>query len=75
MDLISDGYGGRRLVMPYLVRAEVAKPGSGTFMAEAETIRAAFEQARGLRSHGFVVQIMDPVGRKVDETSELKQPG
>jgi protein involved in polysaccharide export with SLBB domain len=60
--------------MPYLVRAEVAKPGSGTFIAEAETIRAAFEKARGLRSHGFVVQIMDPVGRKVDETSELKQP-
>jgi protein involved in polysaccharide export with SLBB domain len=53
------------------VSAEVAKPGSGTFMAEAETIRAAIEKARGLRSHGFVVQIMDPAGRTVDETSEL----
>ena len=61
--------------MPYLVRAEVAKPGSGTLMAEAETIRAAFEKARGLRSHGFVVQITDAAGRKVDETSELKQAG
>ena len=61
--------------MPYLVRAEVAKPGSGTFMAEAETIRAAFENARRLRAHGFVVQITDPAERMVDETSELKQAG
>jgi protein involved in polysaccharide export with SLBB domain len=35
--------------MPYLVHAEVAKPGRGTFRAEAETIRAAQEEARGLR--------------------------
>ena len=61
--------------MPYLVRAEVAKPGSGTFMAQAETIRAAFENARRLRSHGFVVQITDTAERMVDETSELKQAG
>ncbi len=60
--------------MPYLVRAEVAKPASGTFLTEADTICAAFEKARGLRSHGFVVQITDPTRLPVDETSELKQP-
>ena len=27
--------------MPYLVRAEVAKPASGSFQAEAKTIRIA----------------------------------
>jgi hypothetical protein len=68
-------WGSRRSVMPYLVRAEVAKPGSGTFMAQAETIRAAFENARRQSSHGFVVQITDPAERTVDETSELKQAG
>jgi protein involved in polysaccharide export with SLBB domain len=59
--------------MPYLVRAEVAKPGRGTFMAEADTIRAAFEKARGLRVHGLVVQITDPMGLAVDDASELKE--
>ncbi len=57
--------------MPYLVRAEIEKPGSGIFKAKAETIRAAFEKARGLRADGFVVQIMDSQGRTIDETSEL----
>ena len=58
--------------MPYLVRAEVAKPGLGVFKTEAETMLAAFEKARGLRAHGLVVQITDPTGRTVDEASELK---
>ena len=57
--------------MPYLVRAEVAKPGSGIFKTEAETIRDAIEKAERLRAHGLVVQIVDPGGRTVDETSEL----
>ena len=54
--------------MPYLVRAEVEKPGSGTFKTEAETKRDAIEKAQGLRSQGFQVLIMDPKGRPVDET-------
>jgi protein involved in polysaccharide export with SLBB domain len=33
--------------MPYLVRAEVKKPGSGTFKTEAETKRDAIEKAQG----------------------------
>ena len=45
--------------MPYLVRAEVEKPGSGTFKAEADTKRDAVEKAQGLRSQGFHVFIMD----------------
>ena len=57
--------------MPYLVRAEVAKPGRGTFRTEAETKRAALEKARGLRAQGLVVEIKDPDGRAVDETSGL----
>ena len=36
--------------MPYLVRAEVEKPGSGTFKTEAETKRDAIKKARELRS-------------------------
>lgn len=59
--------------MPYLVHAEVVKPGSGTFNAEAETIRVAVEKAQRLRAHGFVVHIKDPDGRTIAETSELKQ--
>jgi hypothetical protein len=38
--------------MPYLVRAEVEKPGSGTFKTEVETKADAIERAQGLRSHG-----------------------
>ena len=48
--------------MPYLVRAEVEKPGSGTFKTEAETKRNAIEKAQGLRSQGLVVQITGPKG-------------
>jgi protein involved in polysaccharide export with SLBB domain len=33
--------------MPYLVRAEVEKPGSGTFKTEADTKRDAIEKAQG----------------------------
>ena len=54
--------------MPYLVRAEVEKPGSGTFKIEAETKRDAIEKAQGLRSQGLVVQITDPKGEPLDET-------
>ena len=54
--------------MPYLVRAEVEKPGSGTFKTEVETKADAIEKAQGLRSHGLVVQITDPKGQPVDET-------
>jgi protein involved in polysaccharide export with SLBB domain len=54
--------------MPYLVRAEVEKPGSGTFKTEAETKRDAIEKAQGLRSQGLVVQITDSTGRAVDES-------
>jgi protein involved in polysaccharide export with SLBB domain len=57
--------------MPYLVRAEVEKPGSGMFQAEAETKRDAIEKARGLRSYGLVVKITDPKGQPVDEKSDL----
>jgi hypothetical protein len=57
----------RRLVMPYLVRAEVEQPGRGTFRAEAETKRDAIEKASELRSHGLVVQITDSKGEAVDE--------
>ena len=34
--------------MPYLVRAEVAKPGRGIFKAKAETKRASIETAQRL---------------------------
>jgi hypothetical protein len=54
--------------MPYLVRAEIEKPGSGIFKTEAETKRDAIEKAQRLRSHGLVVEIIDPAGRAVDET-------
>jgi len=53
--------------MPYLVRAEVEKPGSGTFKTEAETKRDAIKKARELRSQGLRVLIMDPKGELVDE--------
>jgi hypothetical protein len=40
--------------MPYLVRAEVEKPGSGTFRTEAETKRDAIKKARfGPKAFGF----------------------
>jgi hypothetical protein len=55
--------------MPYLVRAEVDKPGSGTFKIEVVTKRDAIEKAQGLRSHGLVVNITDPKGQPVDEAS------
>jgi hypothetical protein len=57
--------------MSYLVRAEIEKPGTGTFKTEAETERNAIEKAKELRSLGLLVQITDPTGRPVDETSEL----
>jgi hypothetical protein len=59
--------------MPYLVRAEIEKPGCGTFKTEAETERNAIEQAKELRAHGLLVQITDPTGRPVDETNELTE--
>ena len=55
--------------MPYLVRAEGEKPGSGTFRTEAETKRDAIEKAQRLRSHGFLVLVTDPKGQPVDEAS------
>ena len=57
--------------MPYLVRAEFKEPGSGTFKTEAETKGHAIEKAERLRSYGLVVQITDPTGLVVDESSEL----
>jgi hypothetical protein len=57
--------------MPYLVRAQVEKPGRGTFNTEAETKRDAIAKAQGLRSQGLIVQITDPAGQSVDETNEL----
>ena len=48
--------------MPYLVRAEGEKPGSGTFKTEAETKRDAIQKAQALRSHGLRVQITDDQG-------------
>ena len=54
--------------MPYLVRAEVEKPGSGTFKTEAGTKRDAIEKAQGLRPRGLVFHITDPKGEPVDET-------
>ena len=56
--------------MPYLVQAQVEKPGRGTFMTEAETKRDAIEKAQGLRSQGLVVQITDAKGAPVDETAD-----
>ena len=53
--------------MPYLVRAKVEKPGSGTFKAEADTKRDAIEKAQGLRSQGLRVVITGPQGEPVDE--------
>ena len=54
--------------MAYLVRAEVEKPGSGTFKTEAGTKRDAIEKAHGLRSQGLVVHITDSKGEPVDES-------
>jgi hypothetical protein len=54
--------------MPYLVRADIHKPGKGTFNTEAETIQAALEKARSLRAQGIVVEITDPNGWPIDET-------
>ena len=48
--------------MPYLVRAEVEKPGCGTFKTEAETKYDAIEKAQRLRTHGFRVLITGPKG-------------
>ena len=56
--------------MPYVVRAEVEKPGSGTFKTEADTMRDAIEKAQRLRTQGLVVEITDPEGRLVDEAAE-----
>ena len=58
--------------MSYLVRAEIEKPGAGTFKTEAETERDAIEKAKELGAHGLLVQITDPTGQPVDETNELK---
>jgi hypothetical protein len=55
--------------MPYVVQAQVERPGSGTFKTEAETKRDAIERAHGLRSQGLVVWITDPKGQPVDEVS------
>jgi hypothetical protein len=54
--------------MPFLVQAQVEKPGSGTFKTEAETKRDAIGKAQELRSQGLVVLITDPKGEPVDET-------
>ena len=59
--------------MSYLVRAEIEKPGKGTFKTEAETKRKVIEKAKVLRAHGLLVQITDPTGRAVDDTSELTE--
>jgi hypothetical protein len=56
--------------MQYLVRAKLAKPGSGTFVTDAETIPAAFRQAHRLRAHGLIVEVTDPKGQTVDEPKE-----
>ena len=56
--------------MPYLVQAEVEKPGSGTFKTEAETKRGAIEKALRLRSQGLAVHITDTKGAPVDETAD-----
>ena len=56
--------------MPYRVRAEVEKPGYGTFKTEAETKRDAVHKAQALRSHGLRVQIIDHQGELVDEAAE-----
>jgi len=53
----------------YLVRAEVEKPGSGTFKTEADTKRDAIEKAQGLRSQGLRVVITGAKGERVDEAS------
>jgi len=54
--------------MPYLVRAEIEKPGTGTFKTEAETKRDALMKAQRLRADGFRVIITCPKGEPVDET-------
>ncbi len=56
--------------MPYLVRAEIEKPGTGTFKTEAETKRDALKKAQGLRAQGLRVIITGPKGEPVDETAE-----
>jgi len=54
--------------MPYLVRAEIEKPGSGTFKTEAETKRDAVEKAQRLRTQGFRAYVTDAKGAP-DETA------
>jgi len=56
--------------MPYLVRAEIEKPGSGTFKTEAETKRDAVEKAQRLRTQGFRAYVTDAKGAPVDETAD-----
>ena len=56
--------------MPYLVRAEIERPGSGVFKCETETKRDAIEKAQRLRSDGLRVQIADDKGEPVDETAD-----
>jgi hypothetical protein len=56
--------------MPYLVCAEIEKPGTGMFKAEAETKRDALKKAHALRTHGLRVIVTGPKGEPVDETAE-----
>jgi hypothetical protein len=60
----------QEVVMPYLVRAEIEKPGSGSFKTEAETRRDAIEKARRLRTPGLRVIVIGPNGEPVDETAD-----
>ena len=60
----------QEVVMPYLVRAEIEKPGSGTFKTEAETKHDAVEKAQRLRTQGFRVCVTDAKGAPVDETAD-----
>jgi len=53
--------------MPYLVCAEIEKPGGGTFKTEAN-IKRATQKAQELRSHGLLVLITDPQDEPLDET-------
>ncbi|MEI8152277.1 MAG: hypothetical protein WCG92_11835 [Hyphomicrobiales bacterium] len=52
--------------MPYLVRAEIEKPGTGTFKTEAETKCDA--PMKDQRADGFRVIITCPKGEPVDAT-------
>jgi Fe-S cluster assembly iron-binding protein IscA len=60
----------QEVVMPYLVRAEIEKPGCGTFKTEAETKRDAVEKAQRLRTEGFRAYVTDATGAPVDETAD-----